>query len=310
MKFLINVKRALVKAILLTMDSIMATIWSLGMTQGRTLVRNTFKRFAVLLPAVFFKLGIAFTMLVLVTIVSVNNGFIGFLLLVVGLSSVLARLQEARRPPTAAAPAIAPYYNPAPYYNHVVPVALRRHYRQEWDRSDVEWRSDEVKNNTGRNLCLVGVIISKQTKPLEDAITSNTVLFLIIRERERKRGEQGTIEHQRYLLVSSPPNLTHHMKKHESSVASINNIIYKIFPRKFFVKGYTQIFNDTIYLKRSTSQDNTALHPRRLVFHFPVLSRAQDFKSNRVARASQCVKKHRQIDYESKPTKKKMDEEK
>nr|CAH7717148.1 unnamed protein product [Callosobruchus chinensis] len=90
-------------------------------------------------------------MLVLVTIVSVNNGFIGFLLLVVGLSSVLARLQEARRPPiAAAAPAVAPYYNPAPYYNHVVPVALRRHYRQEWDRSDVGTEDSTTATNYGQ----------------------------------------------------------------------------------------------------------------------------------------------------------------
>ncbi|KAG5875364.1 hypothetical protein JTB14_020662 [Gonioctena quinquepunctata] len=74
----------------------------------------------ILLPAIFFKLGIAFTMLVLVTIVSVNNGFIGFLLLVVGLSSVLARLQETRR-----APAV-PYS--VPIYQH--------RYAQDWDRKD------------------------------------------------------------------------------------------------------------------------------------------------------------------------------
>lgn len=66
----------------------------------------------VILPAIFFKLGIAFTLLILVTIVAINNGFIGFLLLVVGLSSVLARLQEARRP------AIPFHINPA-YIHHV-----------------------------------------------------------------------------------------------------------------------------------------------------------------------------------------------
>ncbi|KAH1021464.1 hypothetical protein HUJ04_010974 [Dendroctonus ponderosae] len=81
--------------------------------EGRTLVHHAMKRFMIILPAIFFKLGIAFTLLLLVTIVAINNGFIGFLLLVVGLSSVLARLQEARRP--AAAPYIAPL---SPYYHH------------------------------------------------------------------------------------------------------------------------------------------------------------------------------------------------
>ncbi|KAL1492039.1 hypothetical protein ABEB36_012541 [Hypothenemus hampei] len=63
----------------------------------------------VLLPAIFFKLGVAFTLLVLVTVVSINNGFIGFLLLVVGLSNVLARLQEARKP--APLPYLPQYYH-------------------------------------------------------------------------------------------------------------------------------------------------------------------------------------------------------
>lgn len=64
----------------------------------------------VIAPAIFFKLGIAFTLLLIVTIVSVNNGFIGFLLLVVGLSSVLANLQQARRP------AIPLQISPYPYH--------------------------------------------------------------------------------------------------------------------------------------------------------------------------------------------------
>ncbi|CAG9865358.1 unnamed protein product [Phyllotreta striolata] len=93
------------------------------MDKGRTFVRNSLKRFAVLLPVVFFKLGIAFAMLLLVTVVSVNNGFIGFLLLVVGLSSVLARLQEARKQPP-----VAPYLNPLPIYQN--------RYVQDWDRKD------------------------------------------------------------------------------------------------------------------------------------------------------------------------------
>ncbi|XP_057658569.1 uncharacterized protein LOC130895350 [Diorhabda carinulata] len=91
--------------------------------QGRTLARNSFKRLKILLPAIFFKLGIAFTMLVLVTIVSVNNGFIGFLLLVVGLSSVLARFQEARRTP------VVPYVSTLPYYQQTK-------FIQDWDRKN------------------------------------------------------------------------------------------------------------------------------------------------------------------------------
>ncbi|XP_030767602.1 uncharacterized protein LOC115891298 [Sitophilus oryzae] len=94
--------------------------------QGRTLVHHTVKRFMIILPAIFFKLGIAFTLLVLVTIVAINNGFIGFLLLVVGLSSVLARLQEARRPAAAS----FPYISALPSYYH------HGHNLHGWDRSD------------------------------------------------------------------------------------------------------------------------------------------------------------------------------
>ncbi|XP_050312130.1 uncharacterized protein LOC126747494 [Anthonomus grandis grandis] len=81
------------------------------MEEGRTLVHHAMKRFMIILPAIFFKLGIAFTLLVLVAIAAVNNGFIGFMLLVVGLSSVLARFQEAKRP------AATPYVT-SPYYHH------------------------------------------------------------------------------------------------------------------------------------------------------------------------------------------------
>ncbi|XP_066157171.1 uncharacterized protein [Euwallacea fornicatus] len=84
------------------------------MEEGRTLVHHTMKRFMIILPAIFFKLGVAFTLLILVTIATVNNGFIGFLLLIVGLSNVLARLQEARRPPAS-----LPYIAPSPYFHHV-----------------------------------------------------------------------------------------------------------------------------------------------------------------------------------------------
>lgn len=62
----------------------------------------------VILPAIFFKLGIAFTLLIIVSLVAVNNGIIGFLILVVGLSSVLARLQQAQPPRVQPIPLIAP----------------------------------------------------------------------------------------------------------------------------------------------------------------------------------------------------------
>ncbi|RZC27638.1 hypothetical protein BDFB_008016 [Asbolus verrucosus] len=87
---------------------------------GRTLVHHAVKRLMIILPAIFFKLGIAFTLLIIVALAAVNNGFIGFLLLVVGLSSVLARLQESRRPALS-----VPYISPLPPYHH-----------QVWDRSD------------------------------------------------------------------------------------------------------------------------------------------------------------------------------
>ncbi|EFA11735.1 hypothetical protein TcasGA2_TC002384 [Tribolium castaneum] len=100
--------------------------------QGRTLVHHAAKRFMIILPAIFFKLGIAFTLLILVALAAVNNGFIGFMLLVVGLSSVLARLQDTRR--AAAVP--VSYISPLPPYHH----------HEVWDRSDVTGnRNDETK---------------------------------------------------------------------------------------------------------------------------------------------------------------------
>ncbi|KAJ8961756.1 hypothetical protein NQ318_021357 [Aromia moschata] len=100
--------------------------------QGRTMVHHVVKRFQIILPAIFFKLGVAFTMLVLVALASVTNGFIGFLLLVVGLSSVLARLQESSRRPAA------PYYLPAVHHH----AALHH----GWDRNDknVEDKSEKM----------------------------------------------------------------------------------------------------------------------------------------------------------------------
>lgn len=83
------------------------------------------KRFMIILPAIFFKLGIAFSLLLLVTVVAVNNGFIGFMILIVGLSTVLARLQEARTK--------APLTYPLP----IAYSALSHgHHHHGWDRSD------------------------------------------------------------------------------------------------------------------------------------------------------------------------------
>lgn len=95
------------------------------------MVHNTFKRFMIILPAIFFKLGIAFTLLIVVALAGVTNGFIGFMLLVVGLSSVLARLQDFRKSPVT-----------VPY---VTPLAAPLHHHQIWDRSD----STSEKNGYG-----------------------------------------------------------------------------------------------------------------------------------------------------------------
>lgn len=94
------------------------------------MVHNTFKRFMIILPAIFFKLGIAFTLLIVVALAGVTNGFIGFMLLVVGLSSVLARLQDFRKPAVT-----------VPY---ISPLAAPLHHHQVWDRSDT---STSEKNN-------------------------------------------------------------------------------------------------------------------------------------------------------------------
>lgn len=85
------------------------------------------KRFMIILPAIFFKLGVAFTLLLLVAVVAVNNGFIGFMLLVVGLSTVLARLQEARGKPL-------PAPLPVPFAAHYAPHFAHLHHG--WDRKD------------------------------------------------------------------------------------------------------------------------------------------------------------------------------
>lgn len=87
------------------------------------MVHHAVKRFQFLLPAIFFKLGVAFTMLILVALASVSNGAIGFMLLVVGLSAVLARFQAANSP----APAVIPYQSPVVAYHRTL---------HDWDRSD------------------------------------------------------------------------------------------------------------------------------------------------------------------------------
>lgn len=107
----------------------------------------------VILPAIFFKLGVAFTLLLLVTLVAVNNGFIGFLILVVGLSSLLARLQDARRP--AVAPVVYAH-PPAVAYahgHHHHPLALATYaHHHHIDRSDVDITTNNpLKRNVYQN---------------------------------------------------------------------------------------------------------------------------------------------------------------
>lgn len=103
-------------------------------------------------PAIFFKLGIAFTLLLLVTLVAVNNGFIGFLILVVGLSSVLARLQRSG----PAAPLVQ--HVPIPYHAHHVhalPQLSHFHHHPWIDRSD----SVDATQKANRN---IGYLVNRQ----------------------------------------------------------------------------------------------------------------------------------------------------
>lgn len=112
---------------------------------GRTFVHHAVKRFMVILPAIFFKLGIAFTLLIIVSLVAVNNGVIGFLILVVGLSSVLARLQQTQTPHLHPLPLIAP---PAP-----VSPAWAHHFIDRSDNNNnkgtVDYRPSYAKVNYG-----------------------------------------------------------------------------------------------------------------------------------------------------------------
>ncbi|GJQ82075.1 hypothetical protein Trydic_g6947 [Trypoxylus dichotomus] len=108
--------------------------------EGRTFAHRTLKRLAIILPAIFFKLGISFTLLLLVTIVAVNNGFIGFLLLIVGMSTVLARLQEARKPALPVPLSYAPLPPIAAHYSR-----LGRHHYNLWDRNDDVTGTPEVR---------------------------------------------------------------------------------------------------------------------------------------------------------------------
>ncbi|KAJ8979941.1 hypothetical protein NQ317_003683 [Molorchus minor] len=97
-----------------------------------TIDHHAVKSFQLILPAIFFKLGIAFTMLVVVAIASVTNGVIGFLLLVVGLSNVLARFQEPPRRTSV------PYYLPSVHHHAAI--------HHGWDRND---KRSEDKADTG-----------------------------------------------------------------------------------------------------------------------------------------------------------------
>ncbi|XP_031332586.1 uncharacterized protein LOC116162948 [Photinus pyralis] len=102
--------------------------------EGRTLAHNTLKRLSFIAPAIFFKLGIAFTLLLVVALVAANNGFIGFLILVVGLSTVLSRFQTRPTPIVQSLPApvaaLPLSYPAAPQFAH-------HHHHNAWfDRSD------------------------------------------------------------------------------------------------------------------------------------------------------------------------------
>ncbi|KAK5650543.1 hypothetical protein RI129_001572 [Pyrocoelia pectoralis] len=102
--------------------------------EGRTLAHNTLKRLSFIAPAIFFKLGIAFTLLLVVALVAANNGFIGFLILVVGLSTVLSRFQTRPTPIVQSIPApiaaLPLSYQAAPQFAH------QHHHNAWYDRSD------------------------------------------------------------------------------------------------------------------------------------------------------------------------------
>lgn len=97
------------------------------------MVHHAVKRFMIILPAIFFKLGAAFTLLILVTIAVVTNGFIGFLLLVVGLSSVLARLQHAEKPHVVPVPYSTGHIGHIGHHAH---YSAPSYYEPAWKRSD------------------------------------------------------------------------------------------------------------------------------------------------------------------------------
>lgn len=69
---------------------------------------------------------------------AVNNGFIGFLLLVVGMSTVLARLQDARRPVPVplSLPAPLPALHALPAIPHYVKYGHQYGHHHFLDRSD------------------------------------------------------------------------------------------------------------------------------------------------------------------------------
>lgn len=116
------------------------------------MVHHAVKRFMIIMPAIFFKLGIAFTLLILVALAAVNNGFIGFLILVVGLSSVLARLQQSAHPVPFIAPPAWPHLvdrrdNTPPVFSNVGgPSYPKRQFGQyAMDRSDIAEYTTQVQ---------------------------------------------------------------------------------------------------------------------------------------------------------------------
>lgn len=110
------------------------------------MVHHAVKRFMIILPAIFFKLGVAFTLLILVALAAVNNGFIGFLILVVGLSSVLSRMQQSQphavplvAPPAWPHPYIDRSDNPVPIYRTHESYPKMRYAQAAMDRSDTDY---------------------------------------------------------------------------------------------------------------------------------------------------------------------------
>lgn len=149
------------------------------------MVHHAVKRFMIIMPAIFFKLGIAFTLLILVALAAVNNGIIGFLILVVGLSSVLARLQGQGPPPVPfiASPGWPPHlvdrrsdYAPPIFRNQDNVLGYQKRYigMQAMDRSDVnEYQSQVQRLNDLVSQNRNNQLINKNTEAIYNRYPSN-----------------------------------------------------------------------------------------------------------------------------------------